>query len=151
MQHPSEIFLGCVTMSEKRIHQKIIKLSKVEKNKLEEVLKRTAKTFTELVIERVLNYFHDHTHLDMKRILKMENIYRSIFYELPIEDKFRSNIFVYKTGDVLKFEDGRFVTVVKILEDEKVLKICPFPFLLECKTELIFLENQANSFKIYRR
>jgi hypothetical protein len=81
----------------------------------------------------------------------MENIYRSIFYELPFEDKFRFNVFVYKTGDVLKFEDGRFVTVVKILEDEKVLKVSPFPFVLENKTDLIFLENIANSFKIYRR
>lgn len=151
MQYPSGIFLGCVTMSEKRVHQKIVKLSKAEKRRIQTVLKRTGKTFTELVVERVIRYFHDQTLLEVKRILKMENIYRSIFYELAIEDKFRSNVFVYKTGDVLKFEDGQFATVVKILETEKVLKICPFPFTLEDKTDLIFLENIANSFKIYRR
>ncbi len=151
MQELSLIFLGSVRMNEKRLHQKIIKLSKIEKNKLEEVLKRTAKTFTELVIERVLNYFQDQTLLEVRHILKMENIYRNIFYELPNEDKFRSNVLIYKTGDVLKFEDGQFATVVKILETEKVLKICPFPFTLEDKTELIFLENQAVRFKIYRR
>ena len=138
-------------MSEKRTHQKIIKLSKAEKRQLEIVLARSGKKFIELVVDRVIHYFHDHTLLGMKRILKMENIYRSIFYELPFEDKFRFNVFVYKTGDVLKFEDGRFVTVVKILEDEKVLKVSPFPFVLENKTDLIFLENIANSFKIYRR
>jgi hypothetical protein len=151
MQELSLIFLGSVRMNEKRLHQKIIKLSKIEKNKLEEVLKRTAKTFTELVIERVLNYFQDQTLLDVKRILKMENIYRSIFYELPVEESLKSSVYIYRVGDVLKFNDGRFATIVKLLETEKVLKICPFPFILEDKTDLIFLENIANSFKIYRR
>ena len=138
-------------MSEKRIHQKIIKLSKAEKRQLETVLARSGKTFTELVVERVIHYFSDHTLSDVKCILKMENIYRSIFYEIPSEDKYRSNVLVYKTGDVLKFNNGCFVTVVKILETEKVLKISPLPYTLEDKTDLIFLENIANSFKIYRR
>jgi hypothetical protein len=138
-------------MNEKRIHQKIVKLSKTEKRQIETVLKRTGKTFTELVVERVIHYFHDQTLLEVKRILKMENIYKSIFYELPTEERLKPSVYVYRAGDVLKFEDGRFATIVKILETERVLKICPFPFILEDKTELIFLGNIANSFKIYRR
>lgn len=138
-------------MNEKRIHQKIIKLSKTEKKQLKEVLKRTGKTFTELVVERVINYFQDHVFKEIKRILKMEKVYQSVYREYKFEDKFKFQASIYKVGDMLKFDDGRFATVVKILEDENILKVSYFPFTLKDENKLIFLKEQALSFKIYRR
>jgi len=152
MQNPLIIFTGWQTMNEKRIHQKIIKISKTESKQLKDVLKRTGKTFTELVVERVVYYFQDHVFKEIKRILKMEKVYQSVYREYKFEDKFKFQASIYKVGDILKFnDDGHFSTVVKILEEEGVLKVSCFPFTMKDETELIFLEEQALSFKIYRR
>jgi hypothetical protein len=127
-----------------------IRLTISELKQLQEVLERTGSSFTDLVVERIVNYSNDEMFHKLSEVLDMEDTYRDLFYDV-VDADLRSNILVYREGDLIRTERGNLLVVVEVLEDDNSLRCYLFPYQTGDEIKTISLESNAKSFNnIYR-
>jgi hypothetical protein len=131
---------------DKRTEAINIRLTISELKQLEAVLKRTGSTFTDLVVERIVNYSKDEIFHKLSEVLGMEDTYRDLFYEVTVDAALRSNILVYKEGDLIRTERGNLLVVVEVLEADDSLRCYLFPYVAGDAIKTISLDANAKSF-----
>jgi hypothetical protein len=137
---------------EKRTEAVNIRLTISEIKQLETILKRTGKTFIDMVVERIVNYSQDEIGQKLSEILNIEDIHRDLFYELEVEDELRFNIFAYMEGDLIRTEKGNILVVVEILKTDNSLRCYLFPYISNDTIKIISLEANARTFiNIFRK
>jgi hypothetical protein len=137
---------------DKRTEAINIRLTISELKQLEAVLRRTGGTFTDLVVERIVNYSKDEIFHKLSEVLGIEDTYRDLFYEVAVDVALRSNILVYKEGDLIRTERGNLLVVMEvILEGKNSLRCYMFPYTEGDEIKTIPLDSNAKSFtNIYR-
>jgi hypothetical protein len=131
---------------EKRTEVINIRLTISELKQMEAVLKRTGSTFTDLVVERIVNYSNDEIFQKLAEALGMEDTYRDLFYELTVDAELRSNILVYKEGDLIRTERGNLLVVGEVLKTDNSLRCYLFPYVAGDAIKTIYLDTNAKSF-----
>jgi hypothetical protein len=151
--------IGCKTkkkyrsekMNRKRTEAINIRLTISEIKQLQEVLQRTESSFTDLVVDRIVNYSNDEMFYKLSEVLGLEDTYRDLFYEVTVDEDLRSNILVYSEGDLIRTERGNLLVVVEVLEADNALRCYLFPYQTGDEIKTISLESNAKSFSnIYR-
>lgn len=132
---------------DKRTEAINIRLTISELKMLEAVLKRTGSTFTDLVVERIVNYSKDEIFHKLSEVLGIEDTYRDLFYELTIDEELRSNIFAYREGDLIRTARGNILVVGEVLETDNSLRCYLFPYQMGDAIKTISLEADATSFR----
>lgn len=133
-------------MDKKRTEAINIRLTLTELKQLQEVLQRTESSFTDLVVDRIVNYSNDEMFHKLSEVLGMEDSYRDLFYEVAVDADLRSNVFTYKQGDLIKTERGNLLVVVEVLEADNALRCYLFPYQTGDEIKTISLEGNAKAF-----
>jgi len=143
--------IGDKKMDKKRTEAINIRLTLTELRQLQEILQRTGSTFTDLVVERIVNYSKDEMFQKLSEVLGMEDSYRDLFYEVTVDAELRSNALVYREGDLIRTERGNLLVIVEVLEIDNTLRCYLFPYQTGDEIKTISLESNAKSFNnIYR-
>jgi hypothetical protein len=143
--------IGDKKMDKKRTEAINIRLTLTELRQLQEILQRTGSTFTDLIVERIVNYSKDEMFQKLSEVLGMEDTYRDLFYEVVVDADLRSNILVYREGDLIRTGRGNLLVVVEVLEADNTLRCYLFPYQTGDEIKTISLESNAKSFSnIYR-
>jgi hypothetical protein len=163
-----------------RTERKFIRLSVEESETLESIIKNTGKSFTDLVIQKIIeadsdgqildsinfestqikdkldNYFSEFLSeykKDMEDFGRAiaKNLYKK-FFELKLDEAMKKNIYTFEKGDLIRTSKNHLLIVTSIDTENKSLKLTLAPIISNAQIQTTRLEDIADSIvNVYRQ